>query len=68
MAKLDAVSVVEMLNDELLSVNCFSDDDEGYKEAIEFFKNKANERGITETDNNYCESGTYQMWITMLNI
>ena len=68
--KINAVNVIEYIDDAVSGVTTFSQDDEGKKEAVDHFSACAKENGADEKDiltfleDGWYEQGTYQVFIT----
>jgi len=69
--KLDAITVTEVVGDDINSVETYSNDDEGTKEAHKDFIAKAMDKGATADEavqfaaDAYYESGNYQLFLTV---
>jgi len=70
MAKINTVNVIEMVDDDLLGITSFTDDEDGNKEAEARFHQCAIEHGCSDEDvesfieDGYFEQGTYQLFLT----
>jgi hypothetical protein len=69
--EMQTVNVVEYVNDSVLSVHAFSDDEVGNKEAEEVFIRCAKENGADQKDlddfaleDGFYEGGEYQVFLT----
>jgi len=70
--KINTVNVIEYANDAILSVDSFSNDEEGIKEAEEHFKAVIKELGDKITDeeaesfieDGYFEQSEFQVFLT----
>ena len=72
MAKVNTVNVIEYVDDSILSIRAYTDDEQGNKEAETLFKACVEENGdcILSTEmesileDGYFEQGNYQVFIT----
>jgi len=48
--KLKTINVVEMTDEDIISIHSFSDDAKGYKEAIDLFSAIMEEQGATKRE------------------
>ena len=68
MAKINTVNVIEMADDDLLSITSFTDDEAGNKEAEARFQICAQENGCDPKESfiedGYFEQGNYQLFIS----
>lgn len=69
--KLNSVNVVEYVDDSIVGLSAYSDDEEGNKEAEGHFSRCAKENGATDKDlkdyalgDGMYECGTYQVFLT----
>jgi len=67
--KVGAASVIEIDNDDLQTIQSFSDDPEGQTQAENLFADLAKQHGAQEgelegfTEEGYYETGTYQVFL-----